>query len=114
MWFAITILAVGAWKILRNTAKAANRLTEDLTDSEAQAVKFYGYFGIVKFGGVASATPILKTSTLQLVGWLARNVNDWPVVQDSFTTLCGNNYTIFQAASTAMDTTNYNAFVTLN
>lgn len=112
-WFVVPGSALLLWKLFRNTARGANRVTEDMTDSEAQSAKFFGYFGVTIAFGVATATPIIKDSTLKLVGWLARNVNDWAEIQRAFTRLCGGNYTILQAASTALDTTNYNGFVTL-
>ena len=113
LWFVVPIAALTTWKIFRNTARGANRVTEDMTDSEAQAAKFYGLFGVKIVAGVAFATPVIIDATLKQIGWLARNINDWAVVQRAFTTLCGGNYTILQAASTALNTTNYNGFVTL-
>lgn len=113
LWFVIPIAGLTTWKIFRNTANQANHVTENMTDSEAQAVKFFGYFGIIVSGIIVTATPVVKDSTKRLIGWLARNINDWSVVQRAFTRMCGGNYTIFQAASTALDTTNYNGFVTL-
>lgn len=113
MWFVIPIAALTTWKIFRNTANRSNKVTEDMTDSEAQAAKFFGYFGVTIVMGIATATPVLKDSTKKLIGWLARNVNDWAVLQRAFTRMCGGNYTILQAASTALDTSNYNGFVTL-
>lgn len=113
LWFLIPIAALTTWKIFRNTARGANRVTEDMTDSEAQAAKFYGLFGVKIVAGVAFATPVIKDATLKQIGWLARNINVWRDVQTAFTRLCGGNYTILQAASTALDTTNYNGFVTL-
>lgn len=112
-WIAIPILGVATWRIFRNTSRSANRLTEDLTDSEAQAAKFISYFGVHIVAGVAFATPVLKTSTLYQIGWLARNINDWAILQRAFTTLAGGNYTILQAAETALSSSEYTAFVTL-
>lgn len=113
LWFVIPIAGFTTWKLFRNTARGSNRLTEDMTDSEAQAAKFFGYFGVVVTGIVVTATPVIKDSTKRLIGWLARNINDWAVVQRAFTKMCGGNYTILQAASTALDTANYTGFVTL-
>lgn len=112
-WFVVPGSALLLWKIFRNTARGANRLTEDLTDSEAQAVKFYGLFGVYQVAGQAFATPVVLDSTKKQIGWLARNINDWATVQRAFTTLCGGNYTIFDAAKLALPTADYNAFVTL-
>lgn len=113
LWFVIPIATLTTWKLFRNTARGANRLTEDLTDSESQAVKFYGYFGVKIIAGVPVSTPVLLDATKLLIGWLARNINDWAVVQSSFSRLCGGNYTLIQAASNSLNTSDFNAFVTL-
>lgn len=113
LWFVIPIAALTTWRIFRNTARDANRTTEDLTESETQAVRFFGLFGVKIVAGVAFATPILLDATLQQLGWLSRNVCNWSAIQNAFTTLCGGNLTIFQAAKTSLNTTEYNAFVTL-
>lgn len=113
LWFVIPIAALTTWRIFRNTARNSNRTTEDLTESEAQAVRFFGLFGVKIVAGVAFSTPVLLDATLKQIGWLARNVNDWATVQRAFTTLCGGDLTIFQAAKTALNTTEYSAFVSL-
>lgn len=113
LWFVIPIAALTTWRIFRNTARDANRTTEDLTESESQAVRFFGLFGVKIVAGVAFATPIVLEATLKQVGWLVRNVNDWTTIQNTFTTLSGGNLTIFQAAKGALNTTEYNAFVSL-
>lgn len=113
LWFVIPIAALTTWKLFRNTRGRSNRLTEDLSDSEAQAAKFYGFFGVKKAGGIAVATPVILDATKRQIGWLARNINVWRDVQNAFTVLCGNNYTILEAASTALNTSDYNGFVTL-
>lgn len=113
-WLVIPGSALLLWKLFRNTARGANKITRDLSSSEAQAAKFYGYFGITILPVTgATATPVVKNSTLNLIGWLARNINDWDRVQDAFTRLCGGNYTIIQAATTALNTSEYTAFMTL-
>lgn len=113
LWFVIPIATLTTWRLFRNTARRANRLTEDLTDSEAQAAKFFGYFGVKIIAGIATATPVVFDNTKHLIAWLARNINNWATVQTAFTRLCGGNYTILQAASTALNTADYTAFVTL-
>lgn len=113
-WFVIPIAGLTTWKLFRNTARGANRTTEDMTDSTAQAAKFYGYFG-VKIMPVAGAvaTPVVLDATKKQIGWLARNINVWRDVQSAFTALCGGNYTIIQAATTALTTTDFNGFMSL-
>lgn len=113
LWFVVPIAALTTWKIFRNTANAANRTTEDLDSSTAQAVKFFEYFGVVVTNLMVTATPVLLTSTKNLIGWLAMNIDDWQKVQRAFTQLCGGNYTIFQAASTALNSTDYSGFTNL-
>lgn len=113
LWFVIPIAALTTWRIFRNTARDANRETDDLSESETQAVRFFGLFGVKIVAGVAFATPIILDATLKQVGWLVRNVNDWQTIQRTFTTLSGGNLTIFQAAKTALSTADYNAFVSL-
>lgn len=113
-WFVVPGSGLLLWKLFRNTARGANKVTRDLSSSEAQSAKFYGYFGVTILPVTgATATPVIKTSTLNLIGWLARNVNDWNTVQTAFTKLCGGNYTIIQAATTALNTSEYTGFVTL-
>lgn len=113
-WFVVPGSALLLWKLFRNTANRANNVTRDLSSSEAQAAKFYGYFGVTILPVTgATATPVIKDSTLRLIGWLARNINDWNIVQRAFTQLCGGNYTIIQAATTALNTSEYTAFMTL-
>lgn len=113
LWFVIPVAALATWRIFRNTARGANRTTEDITESEAQAVKYFGLFGVKIVAGVAFSTPILLESTLKQVGWLTRNVNDWAIIQQTFTSLSGGNLTIFQAAKTSLSTSDYTAFVSL-
>ena len=113
LWFVIPIAALTTWNLFRNTSRSANRVTEDLNETNAQAAKLYDLFGVVKVGGFAVATPVVKTSTLQRIGWLARNIYDWAGVQRAFTILCGGGYTVLQAASTALSTDEYNAFQNL-
>lgn len=111
LWFVIPIAAITTWKLFRNTARQRSRVTDNITISEAQAAKFYSYFGITIAGGVVTATPIIKDSTLRLVGWLARNIYNWEQCQEAFRKLCGGNYTIIQAATMAMNTAEYSGFI---
>lgn len=110
---AVVVGGVAALRFFRNTTDDANRETNSLTSSKTQATKLFGFFGVVKVGAVATATPILKDSTKQQLSWLTANIDDWSVVQSSFTTLCGGNYTVIQAAKTALPTADYNAWVNL-
>lgn len=105
--------SVVLFRFLRNTTKSANNATKDLTNSKKQAADFFSYFGIVKEGAIAVATPVVLTSTKDNIALLAKNIDNWEVVQDTFTTLCGGNYTIFQAAKTALNTTDYTGFSNL-
>lgn len=113
LWFVIPIATLTTWKLFRNTARGANRVTENMSDSEAQAAKFFAYFGVKIIAGVAASTPVLFDNTKRLIGWLARNINDWAVVQSAFTRLCGGNYTIIQAASNSLNTADFTGFITL-
>lgn len=113
LWLAVPFAGVLAWRLFRNTANQANRVTDELDATNAQAVKLYGFFGITKVGGFAVATPIILDSTLAQVGWLIRNVCDWPQLQRTFTQMCGGNYTVLQAASTALSSSEYAGFTRL-
>lgn len=107
----LTVGGFAALRLFRNTTNEANRETNYFDDSKKQATKLFGIFGIVKVGAVATATPIIKDSTKQQLAWITANICDWSVVQSSFTTLCGGNYTVIQAAKTALPTSDYNAWV---
>lgn len=107
--FGVVVL----FRFLRNTTKSANNATKDLTNSKKQAADFFSYFGIVKEGAIAVATPVYLTETKNNIALLAQNLDDWEIVQDTFTTLCGGNYTIFQAAKTALNTTDFTGFSNL-
>lgn len=112
----LAVLIVGgivAIKLLRNTSRQANDVTDNINETNAQAALLYSYFGIVKVGSVATATPVIKTDTLRRIGWLFRNVYDWPELQRAFTKLCGGNYTVLQAASTALSTLEYTSVMAL-
>ena len=113
LWFVIPIAALTTWKIFRNTARGANRVTDDMTTNEAQAVMFYGLLGVKNVLGTYVSTPTFLPDTLRKIGWLARNVNDWDKVQRAFTNLCGGTYTFFQAASNALAVNEYDAVVDL-
>lgn len=118
-----TILGLGIagllfWGISRffgsSQTNKSNKETEKL-DSVAtwQAQQFYNYFGIKKIGALYTATPVLTEKTEKRILWLAENVEDWAAVQRSFSALCGNSYTITQAASTALSTVRASDFNTL-
>lgn len=111
LWFVIPIAALTTWKLFRNTAKNRDKAVEEMTISEAQAAKFYAYFGITIAGPVVTATPIVLDSTLRQVGWLARNIYNWDDCQKAFRQMCGGNYTIIQAATMAMSTAEYSGFI---
>lgn len=110
---ALPFVGVLLWKLFRNTANIANRETDTLNESTAQATKFYSYFGIVNVGGFAVATPVVLTSTKNNIALLVQNIDDWSVVQQVFTKLCGGNYTVLKAASSALNTSDYNGFTNL-
>lgn len=112
-WFVIPASGILLWKMFHNTSRSANRLTEDITDSEAQAAKFYAYFGVHTVFNVPYSTPVVLDSTKRQIGWLARNINDWTVVQRAFTTLCGGNYTLIDAAKNALSTSDFTVFISL-
>lgn len=111
----ITLLGVAGvvlYKFLKNRTQQANLTSANLDDlSVAQAAKFFGLFGVVRAGGVAVATPIIKDSTQQLTMLLAQNIAIWPSVQAAFTDLCGGSYTVLQAAKRALSTSAYTQFV---
>lgn len=111
LWFVIPIAALTTWKIFRNSAKNRNKATADMSISEAQAAKFYGFFGVTIAGPVVTATPIVLDSTLRQVGWLARNIYNWDDCQTAFRKMCGGNYTIIQAATMAMSAAEYSGFI---
>lgn len=104
----------GARWIGRRATNEANNETNNLQDdSTAQAAKFYELFGVIRQGGIAVATPVLLTSTKNKIAYLAKNICDWKKIQSAFTKLCGGNYTILEAAGTALSSTDYNGFLNL-
>lgn len=105
----VALLAGGilGYRLLRNTTNLANRTTNTLDNSKTQAAKFYALFGITKVGGVPIATPILRQETWNNLIRLSMNVDDWRVIQSTFTDMCGGNYAIFQAATNSLNTTEY-------
>lgn len=96
-----------------NATNESNEQSENLTDiSTQQAAKFYSLFGVVRQGGIAIATPVVLSDTKNKITWLAQNIYDWSKIQKAFTKLCGGNYTIIDAAKTALvNQDNYNAFI---
>ena len=111
-WLLLLVPAAGiaTYKLFRNMARGINRTTESIDNSKNQALKFFEYFGVVVTNLTVFATPVVSTTTKNLIAYLAMNIDDWNVVQDTFTSLCGGNYTIFQAASTALISQNYSVF----
>lgn len=107
------LIGVTAYKLFSNRTNDVNALTESISDdATAQATKLYGLFGVKRSGSVAVATPVLLESTRNLIMWIAQNIVDWKYVQSAFTKLCGGDYNLLQAASTALSSTYYNQFVT--
>lgn len=96
-----------------NATNESNEQSENLTDiSTQQAAKFYSLFGVVRQGGIAIATPVVLSDTKNKITWLAQNIYDWSKIQKAFTKLCGGNYTIIDAAKTALvNQDNFNAFI---
>lgn len=110
-------LAVGVgvgsllWYFLRNRTNSANEATEIMNNSKAQAATFFDLFGVVREGAIAVATPVVLTSTKNKIAWLAMNIDDWRIIQETFSALCGGGYTILQAASTALNADNNATFL---
>lgn len=115
----ISLVAIGGGILLitkflgRRATNESNNQAENISDiATAQAAKLYSLFGVVRQGGFAVATPVVLNSTKNKIAWLAANIYDWSATQKAFTKLCGGNYTILDAAKTALvNTANYNAFV---
>lgn len=106
------LIGIAAFKLLRNRTQNVNNVGETISDdATAQATKFYGLFGVKRTGSVAIATPVVFESTENQIFWLAQNIVDWKQVQSAFTQLCGGDYAILQAASTALSSSSYNKFV---
>lgn len=106
------VIGIAAYKFFSNRTNDVNALTESISDdATAQATKLYGLLGVKRSGSVAVATPVLLESTLNQIMWIAQNIVDWKQVQSAFTTLCGGDYNLLQAASTALSSTYYNQFV---
>ncbi len=96
--------------LLHNPTADINQSTEDFNHSKQQAAKLYAWFGVVRVNGVAVSTPVVKQNTLNRIAWLAVNIDNWAVVQSTFTTLCGGNYTVLEAAKTALSVNNFGVF----
>ena len=115
----LTLVAVGGGIMLisrlfgHRATNDSNKQSEKLTDiATAQAAKFYNLFGVIRQGGFSVATPVVLNSTKNKIAWLAANIYDWSATQKAFTKLCGGNYTLLDAAKTALiNSTNYNSFV---
>ena len=110
VWLAAPAAAILTYRLFRNIANGANDTTKSLDNSKNQALKFLDYFGVVVTSLTAFATPVTLESTKNKIALLAMNIDNWDVVQKTFTKLCGGNYTIFQAASTALNSQNYSTF----
>lgn len=110
----LSVIGIAAYKLLKNTTESVNNVTVNISnDAIAQATKLYGLFGVKRSGTVAVATPVLLESTRNQIFWIAQNIVDWAAVQAAFTQLCGGDYNLLQAASTALSSTYYNQFVSL-
>ena len=108
---AFLLGGVLVYKLVVNRTGSANKSTVSLDNSKAQAATFFDLFGVVREGAFAVATPVVLTSTKNKIAWLAMNIDDWQVVQSTFSALCGGGYTILQAASTALNADNNAAFL---
>ena len=107
---AVSVIGIILWRILRNPTNSINQTTEDFTNSKAQAARFYDLFGVHRINGFATATPTFLSDTLKKIALLAVNIDDWRVIQETFTSLCGGNYTVLEAAKTALSTSNFQTF----
>ena len=111
----IGIGGFGLWRIVKKLsggAADANLSSEDINDlSTAQAATFFGLFGVERHGSLSRATPVVKDTTKTYILALSKNIADWKKVQSEFTGLCGDDYTILQAASDSLNTTYYRQFV---
>lgn len=110
----LTIGGVLLWRFLRNPTSNINQSTVNFTHSKQQAANLYAWFGVTRVNGVAFVPGItVLQKTLNLIAWLAANIDDWQVVQETFTDLCGGNYTVFEAAKSALSTNNFGVFSSL-
>jgi len=108
------LLYFGLRLLGRRATNQANNETNNLQDdSTAQAAKFYELFGVIRQGGIAVATPVIRAETKNKIAYLAKNICDWKKIQSAFTNLCGGNYTILEAAGTALNSTDYQGFLNL-
>lgn len=110
VWLAAPAAILLTYKLFRNIANSANDVTKSLDNSKKQALLFMDYFGVVVTNLTAFATPVTSETTKNKIALLAMNIDDWEVIQKTFTKLCGGNYTIFNAASTALNSQNYTVF----
>lgn len=106
----LTIGGVALWRLFRNPTANINQSTVNFDHSKQQAANLYAWFGVVRVNGVAVATPTFKENTLKKIALLAVNIDNWQVVQETFTSLCGGNYTVLEAAKTALSVDNYGVF----
>ena len=107
---AVSLIGLLLWRLLRNPTRGINQTTVNFTHSKQQAANLFGWFGVVRVNGYAVATPTFKEATLKKIALLAVNIDDWQVVQDTFTQMCGGGYTVFEAAKTALSAANYGTF----
>lgn len=107
---ALTIGGIMLWRLFRNPTANINQSTVNFDHSKQQAANLFAWFGVVRVNGVAVATPTFKENTLKKIALLAVNIDNWQVVQETFTSLCGGNYTVLEAAKTALSVNNYGVF----
>ena len=112
---AVSVISIAGYlviRLLRNPTNNINQTTEDFTNSKAQAARFYDLFGVYRFNGFSVATPVILTSTIKKIALLTLNIDDWAVIQQTFTSLCGGNYTVLEAAKTALSYADFQGFTT--
>ena len=110
--FGLGVAGIFLWRLLKNHTQQANLASSNIDDlSTAQAAKFFGLFGVYREGGFVTATWIVKDTTQAAVMLLTQNIADWVKVQTAFTEMCSGNYTVLQAAKTALSAAAYSKFV---
>lgn len=108
-WFMLLTLSIaawGAWRIMRNPAKAINKATEDLADYEnSQAILLKNLMGVTKTAGIwhtVSEIGIYPSKTHVKILNVMLSVVDWPKLQNKFLALCDNQYTLIDALTAAL------------
>lgn len=103
---ALPVAAWGAWRIIRNPAKAINKATEDLADYEnSQAILLKNLMGVTKTAGIwhtVSEIGIYPSKTHVKILNVMLSVVDWPKLQKKFLALCDNQYTLIDALTAAL------------